>query len=128
MRFLPDTHLLIWTSQNSQRLSAAARNHIGDPANEIFFSAISIWEVAIKQSLQRATFTVDAHTLRRGLLARGFRELSLTSDHAVQVAMLPKIHQDPFDRILIAQAISEDITLLTVDADIAKYPGPIRKV
>ncbi len=128
MKVLPDTHLLIWTAQNSQRSSGAARQHIGDPANELFFSAVSIWEVAIKQSLQRTAFTVDAHTLRRGLLASGFRELPLTSDHAVHVAMLPHIHQDPFDRILIAQAISEDITLLTGDPQIAKYPGPIRKV
>ncbi len=128
MNYLLDTHLLVWAANQPERLSHAAAELIADPGNALYFSAIGIWEVAIKQSLRRSSFTVDAPILRRGLLANGFSELPLTSDHALAVLHLPAIHQDPFDRILIAQAISEDITLLTTDSMVARYPGPIRKV
>ena len=128
MKFLPDTHLLLWTAGEPGKLPKAAREIIADPANELFFSAVSIWEVAIKRALGRANFQVDAHRLRRLLLDNGYSELPLTSDHGLAILGLPPIHQDPFDRILIAQAITEGMTLLTLDTDIAKYPGPIRKV
>lgn len=128
MKLLPDTHLLVWSAREPERLSKEARYLIEDARNELFFSAVSIWEVAVKQSLNRNDFNVDARALRRGLLENGYRELTLTGDHAIAISELPPIHQDPFDRILIAQARSENITLLTADALIAKYPGPIRKV
>jgi len=128
VKLLLDTHLLVWTANQAHRLSRPAVELIQTPENDLYFSAISIWEVAIKQSLGRTSFTVDAPTLRRGLLANGFQELPLTSDHGIAVINLPPIHQDPFDRILIAQAISENITLLTSNSQIAKYAGPIRKV
>lgn len=101
---------------------------MADPDNEMFFSSVTIWEIAIKQALKRSGFFGDGRVIRQGLLENGFKELALTSNHAVHVADLPLIHQDPFDRILIAQAISENITLLTSDIKIAQYPGPIRKV
>ncbi len=128
MRYLLDTHLLVWTANQPERLSVVAAEAIADPDNDLYFSAISIWEVAIKQNLGRSSFTVDAPTLRRGLLANGLREIQLTGDHGIATLGLPPIHQDPFDRILIAQATSENITLLTSDVKIARYPGPIQKV
>jgi PIN domain nuclease of toxin-antitoxin system len=101
---------------------------MNDERSELFFSALTIWETAIKSALQKRDFKVDARALRRGLLTNGYRELPITSEHAVAVYSLPHIHKDPFDRLLIAQATVEGITLLTADRQIAKYPGPIRKV
>ena len=126
MRILPDTHILLWAAGEPEKLPSEARNIIADTNNELFFSAISIWEIAIKRALGRADFQADPHRMRQLLLANGYRELPLTSDHALAILHLPPIHQDPFDRILVAQAISEGITLLTTDSMVARYPGPIR--
>lgn len=128
MNFLPDTHLLLWAAGEPGKMPKAAREIITDPANELFFSAVSIWEIAIKRALGRSNFQADPQRMRHLLLANGYRELPLTSDHGLAVLGLPPIHQDPFDRILIAQATTERMTLLTADSDIAQYPGPIRKV
>ncbi|MBV8114518.1 MAG: type II toxin-antitoxin system VapC family toxin [Silvibacterium sp.] len=128
MKLLLDTHLLLWVAGKPERLPAAARKLINDPENELLFSAASLWEIAIKRSLERPDFQVDGRLLRRGLLDNGYLELAVTSAHAVVVEGLPPIHKDPFDRILIAQATFEGITLLTVDPLVAKYPGPIRKL
>ena len=128
MKYLPDTHMLLWAAGEPGRLPAVAREIIADPINELFFSAISIWEIAIKRALGRSNFQADPNRMRRLLLANGYRELPLTGEHALAILGLPPIHQDPFDRILIAQATFESITLLTVDPEIAQYPGPIRKV
>lgn len=128
MKLLVDTHLLLWVSGEPERLPAAARKLISDPENELLFSAASLWEITIMRGLERPDFQVDGRVLRRGLLDNGYLELPVTSAHAVWVDELPPIHKDPFDRILIAQAALEGITLLTVDPLVAKYPGPIRKV
>jgi PIN domain nuclease of toxin-antitoxin system len=128
MKLLPDTHLLVWTAQAPDRLPAEAVELIEDPGNELFFSSVSIWEVSIKQALRRADFTVDAGVLRRRLLENGFREIAVTGEHSIALLHLAPIHRDPFDRMLIAQATVEDITLLTADRVIAQYRGPIRKV
>lgn len=128
MKLLLDTHLLLWAAQDSSRLSATARKLINDSENELLFSAASLWEVAIKSSLDRNDFEVDPRLLRRNLLDNGYSELPVNSAHAVAVENLPPIHKDPFDRILVAQATIEGITLLTVDSLIAKYPGPILRV
>ena len=128
MKLLLDTHLLIWASIGSDRLSAKARKPIEDPINELYFSAASLWEIAIKNGLGRADFQVDARVLRRALLDNGYQELPITGAHTVAIESLPPIHKDPFDRILVAQATAEGITLLTSDVLVAKYPGPIRKV
>jgi len=105
-----------------------ARALIADEANQPLFSAASLWEVAIKSDLGRADFSVDARLLRRGLLDNGYGELAVASEHAVAVAGLPPIHRDPFDRLLVAQATVEGIVLLTTDALVGRYPGPVRKV
>ena len=127
MKLLLDTHLLLWAAGSPERLPLAARPLLEDPENQLLFSAASLWEIAIKRSLGRTDFQVDARVLRRGLLDNGYLELPITSEHTVFIDSLPSIHKDPFDRILIAQATVEGITLLTVDALIAQYPGPIRR-
>lgn len=128
MKLLLDTHLLLWAASQPERVPAAAHKLIADAGNELLFSAASLWEVAIKSGLGRNDFSVDARVLRRGLLDNGYGELPIVSAHAVAVAGLPPIHRDPFDRLLVAQATIEGIVLLTSDALVAQYPGPIRKV
>ncbi|HJX57879.1 MAG TPA: type II toxin-antitoxin system VapC family toxin [Thiobacillus sp.] len=126
MKLLLDTHVLLWAAGSPAQLPPAARALLEDLNNELVFSAASLWEIAIKRGLGRADFQVDARVLRRGLLDNGYLELPITSEHAVFIDSLPAIHKDPFDRILIAQATVEGITLLTADALVAQYPGPIR--
>ncbi len=128
MKLLLDSHLVIWAAMGSNRLSAKARKLLEDPQNELYFSAASLWEIGIKNGLGRADFEVDARVLRRGLLDNGYQELPITGAHALAIDGLPPIHKDPFDRILVAQATIEGITLLTFDTMVAQYPGPIRKV
>ena len=128
MKLLLDTHLLLWAAGEPERLSKRARTLIGNPSNELLFSAASLWEVAIKRGLGREDFKVDARLLRRGLLDNGYNELPITSNHVLATESLPPIHRDPFDRVLVAQATVEGITLLTVDSLVSRYPGPIRAV
>jgi PIN domain nuclease of toxin-antitoxin system len=128
VKLLLDTHLLLWAAGQPEQLSTAARELLDDPQNELMFSAASLWEVAIKRGLGRSDFRVDPRILRRGLLDNGYSELPITSEHAVAVDGLPPIHKDPFDRILLAQAIVEGIGLLTADPLLAQYLGPVRSV
>ena len=128
MKFLLDTHLLLWAAAEPRRLSKQARALIDNPDNDLLFSAASLWEVAIKRGLGRDDFKVDARLLRRGLLDNGYGELPIISDHVVAIDSLPPIHKDPFDRILVAQATVEGVTLLTIDYIVLQYPGPIRAV
>ena len=127
MKLLLDTHLLLWAAAEPDRLPEAARRLIEDLENELHFSVASVWEVAIKTGLGRADFNVDPAVLRRGLRDNGYIELTIASEHAVATATLPPLHRDPFDRMLVAQAQVEGITLLTSDPVVARYPGPIRK-
>jgi len=128
MKLLLDTHLLLWAAGQPNRLSATARSLIENPENELLFSAATLWEVVIKRGLGRNDFQVDARLLRRALLDNGYSELPILSDHVVAIDSLPVIHKDPFDRVLVAQASVEGITLLTTDSLLAQYPGPIRTV
>lgn len=128
MKLLLDTHILLWAAGQPERLPAAARSLLDDPENELVFSAASLWEVAIKRGLGRDDFRVDPRLLRRGLLDNLYQELPITSQHVVAIDSLPPIHKDPFDRILIAQSITEGIILLTSDPSVAEYPAPITKV
>ena len=128
MRFLLDTHLLLWAAGPIERLSSDARLLIDDPDNELVFSTASIWEIAVKYSWGRDDFRTDPRLLRRGLLDNLYRELSITGEHAVAVASLPPLHRDPFDRMLVAQTLVEGIMLLTTDPLVAQYPAPIRRV
>src|ERR1700733_4392144 len=128
MKLLLDRHLLLWAAAEPRRLSKQARALIENPDNDLLFSAASLWEIAIKRGLGREDFKVDARLLRRGLLDNGYGELPIISDHVVAVDSLPPIHKDPFDRILVAQATVEGVTLLTIDSMVSQYPGPIRAV
>jgi len=128
MKLLLDTRLLLWAAGEPKRLSKQARILIDSPDNELLFSAASLWEVAIKRGLGREDFKVDARLLRRGLLDNGYSELPIVSDHVVATESLPPIHKDPFDRVLVAQATVEGVTLLTIDSLVAQYPGPIKTV
>ena len=128
MKLLLDTQILLWAAGQPERLPPAARKLLNDRRNELLFSAASLWEIAIKNTLGRDDFRVEPRVLRRGLLDNGYAELPITSEHAVNIDSLPRLHKDPFDRILLAQAISEGITLLTTDAQVARYGGPVRKV
>lgn len=128
MKLLLDTHLLLWAADSFERLPPAAQALMSAPDNELFFSVASLWEIAIKCSLGRDDFKVDVRVLRRCLLDNGYSELSILSEHAVAIDAMPPIHKDPFDRLLVAQATVEGITLLTVDPKVAEYPGPVRRV
>jgi PIN domain nuclease of toxin-antitoxin system len=125
MKFLLDTHFLLWTAEESRRLPKEFITLIEDDENELYFSVASIWEIAIKVR-RRPNFEITSGLLRRFLLEHDYNELPVTGEHAVAVESLPPIHGDPFDRLLIAQAFTEGVVLLTVDRTIAKYGGPIR--
>lgn len=128
MNLLLDTHILLWAAAEPERLSVEAITLINDENNKLYFSAASIWEVVIKNNLQHPDFKVVPHLLRRGLVDNGYLELPISSLHTLNVAHLPSLHKDPFDRILVAQAEGEGFMLLTTDELVAQYPGPIRKI
>ena len=126
MKVLLDTHLLLWAAGMPERLPAQARVLLEHAETEPMVSVASLWEIAIKSRLGRTDISVDPRLLRRGLLEHGYAELDVTGAHATAVDLLPPIHKDPFDRILVAQAQIEGLTLLTTDEIVARYPGPIR--
>jgi PIN domain nuclease of toxin-antitoxin system len=128
VKLLLDTQLVLWAAGQPEKLSAEARSLLEAADNELLFSAASIWEITIKNGLGREDFRVEPRVLRRGLLDNGYLELPITSQHAVGVDGLPALHRDPFDRLLVAQAQAEGIMLITADAQVAQYPGPVRKV
>ena len=126
MNLLLDTHVLLWAAGVPDRLPDEGRTLLERSETRPVFSVASIWEIAIKSGMGRPDFRVNPHLLRRGLLENGYTELVVTGAHAVAVALLPPLHKDPFDRILIAQAQVEGVTLVTVDEMMGRYPGPIR--
>ena len=128
MTLLIDTHLLLWAAGQPQKLSRTARRLLDQPESRLWFSAVSLWEVAIKHGLGREDFRVEPVRLRRGLLDNGWRELAVSSEHAVATLDLPPLHKDPFDRMLLAQARVEGLSLVTSDELVARYPGDVRKV
>jgi len=128
VNLLLDTHLLLWAAGEPDRLSRKARGLILDSANRLLFSAASLWEIGIKRGLGRDDFKVDPRRFWRMLLVNGYQELPIGSEHALVAGQLPFHHKDPFDRILIAQACVEGLTLLTADKMVAKYGKPVLKV
>lgn len=121
MKYLLDTHLLIWALEDAPNLTSKMKKLINNPGNELYFSAASIWEIAIKQSRAKGDFGFDANSMRRTLLENGYVELPITGAHATGVAGLPKHHADPFDRLLISQATKEELLLVTHDSKIKMY-------
>jgi PIN domain nuclease of toxin-antitoxin system len=128
VRLLLDTHLLLWAAASSKRLPPEARDLLEDDGNDAYYSAASIWEIAIKSSLRRKDFRIDLAALLSTLPAMGLVELPVTAAHAAGVTRLPSIHRDPFDRLLIAQSIAESLTLLTNDAILERYRMGVRVV
>lgn len=128
MKVLLDSHLLVWLVGASYRLPLDAREIIENPDHEIFFSSASIWELSIKYSSGKIGLELPPRMLYRVLIESDFQELAVTATHALEVESLQPIHKDPFDRILIAQSMSEGMLLLTSDETIAQYNGPIRLV
>ncbi len=126
MNCLLDTQLLLWAAGDPDRLANEVRTLLQDPQTQPCFSAASIWEIAFKNGLGRPDFQADPRLLRRGLLENGYVELSVTGAQAAEVDLLPPIHKDPFDRVLIAQSRIEGLNLLTTDRLMARYPGPIQ--
>jgi PIN domain nuclease of toxin-antitoxin system len=126
MNLLVDTHLLLWASTEPLKMPKAAFDLMADPQNSLWFSAASIWEVAIKHSLNRASFHVDPGPLRAGLQQMGYEELPIEGRNVIGLIGMPYLHSDPFDRLLLAQAMTEGLTLLTSDHDLARYEGPVR--
>ena len=118
MNLLLDTHTLVWVLENNPTLTAAAREAIIDGDNTIYVSAVSVWEISIKKALGK----LDApDTLLDEIERHRFTPLEITLEHSDRAGKLPPIHLDPFDRMLIAQAQAEQLTLVTRDADMQKY-------
>jgi PIN domain nuclease of toxin-antitoxin system len=127
-RILLDTHLLIWALDEYDRLPGDIRDLLQDPANEVVFSVVSIWEIAIKARLGRTSFAVRPDEIASSALATGFVELPLRWQAAAAVADLPMHHRDPFDRAIVAQAISEPVHLYTADRKLIPYSPLVRAI
>jgi PIN domain nuclease of toxin-antitoxin system len=128
MKLLLDTHILLWSISESRRLSGPTRELLARKENELVFSVASLWEVALKTAQGTPGFRVDVSVTRRNLVENGYEELPITGAHVAGLAGLPAIHKDPFCRMLVAQALVEGVTLITSDATVARYPGPIQRV
>jgi PIN domain nuclease of toxin-antitoxin system len=128
VRTLLDTQLLLWALHDPDRLPKAIRVELADRRQEVFFSAASIWEIGIKASLGRSDFQFKAANIWRLAVLAGFAELTVTSAHGAAVAELPWHHRDPFDRLLIAQALSLPARLLTADAILLRYSELVQEV
>jgi len=125
--YLLDTHLLLWAAVDSPRLPARARSVLEDPVAEVSFSVVSLWEIVIKLGLGRPDFQVDVAALRTNARLSGIEEVPVYGEHVLAVKDLPPLHQDPFDRLLIAQARREGLTLLTVDSRVLAYGDGVRE-
>ncbi|WP_457637346.1 type II toxin-antitoxin system VapC family toxin [Oceanithermus sp.] len=122
-RLLLDTHAFLWWIADDPHLSPAAREAIADGANEVYLSAVSVWELVIKMSLGRLELPEDTESfLARQLQQNGFRPLAMTLPHALAVRRLPSLHKDPFDRMLVAQARHEGLELVSGDEAVRRYP------
>jgi PIN domain nuclease of toxin-antitoxin system len=128
MNYLLDTHVVLWAAFDSRRLPQQAADILNSPHSRLWFSVVSLWEVTIKRALERPDFQVDTSVLWAGLLTNGYEELAVEGRHCLTLSTLPGIHSDPFDRMLVAQAASEGLTLLTADKMVARYPGPVQLI
>jgi PIN domain nuclease of toxin-antitoxin system len=115
--------MLLWAARDPKRLGPVAADLLEDGFNQVYFSLVSIWETSIKFALGRDDFNMPPRVLSETLLRLGFIELPITSDHLIAVSKLPLLHRDPFDRLLVAQAECEGLTLMTTDKKMAQY-GP----
>ena len=128
MKLLLDTHLLLWAAGQPDKLSDEVRAFLLDASNSLFFSAASMWEIVIKRGLGREDFKVNPQRLLKQLVVNGYEEVAVSSVHTLAVEALPALHKDPFDRILIAQARTEGMMLLTADTIVSMYGEGIMAV
>lgn len=128
MNLLLDTHVALWGIADSPRLSARAREWIESPRAVIWVSAATVWEIEIKHSLGRGDMPVSGQEALDYFRQSGYRLLAIAPEHAAAVAELPRHHQDPFDRLLVAQALTEPLRLLTHDPQVARYGDTIIEV
>jgi PIN domain nuclease of toxin-antitoxin system len=128
MRLLLDTHVALWAVTDDPQLSEAARALIVEPANEVFISVAAIWEIAIKHAVRRRAMPVSAAAALADFLAAGFQVLDIIPAHVLALEALPGLHGDPFDRIMVAQALSTPLRLLTRDTKVAAYSDSIMVV
>ena len=126
MNFLLDTHILIWAAISPHKISPGLASLLSDPSNHLYFSSASIWEISIKESLGKRDFHVSSNKLHDGLVENGYKEIKVSALHAMGVIKLPFIHRDPFDRILVATAIWENMPLLTNDSTLSPYQSLVR--
>ena len=128
MRVLLDTHVLLWALAEPSMMDAQTRAAIEAGDNEVLFSAASIWEITIKAGLGRLDFAFEAADIARAALDTGFTELAVRANAAALVGRLPSLHRDPFDRLLVAQAIVEPATLYTADPQLVPYSDLVRHI
>mgnify|MGYP001160515498 CR=1 FL=1 len=122
MKILLDTHLLLWWLEGGSQLPQTARRLVADPENTVFVSAVSLWEIWLKQSLGKLLLPDN---FEEALAAESFENLPLTGQQAREVARLPWLHRNPFDRMLVAQARVSRLRLLTADETVASYGDPV---
>ena len=120
MRLLLDTHALLWWQSNNQRLGPSARALIADPGNDILVSVVSLWEILIKVRVGK--LTADVNAIERALIQDRFERLAITPAHLATLATLPTHHRDPFDHLLIAQAITGNAVFVSQDRTTPLYP------
>lgn len=125
MNLLLDTHVALWAITDSPHLSERARSLVADPANTVWVSVASLWEIAIKQSLGRGDMPITAEQGKAWFEQSGYRLLPIEAPHVLTVAQLPAHHNDPFDRLLVAQALTEPLRLITHDAQVASYSDTV---
>ena len=128
MRLLIDTHVALWAITDDPRLSLEARGLLLAPGTRISVSSASVWEIAIKRALGKGDIPMGPHDAVEAFRKSGFDELAISSAHARRVFALPPIHADPFDRMLVAQALEEPLVLVTHDPKVAAYSDTIRLV
>ena len=128
MKYLLDTHIILWAGFDVKRLSRKAKSILEDPENVLYFSPVSLWEISIKHEKHPEQMAITSERVREIAIKMGFIELPVRSRHGVNIANLPDIHNDPFDRMLITQARSDGLYLLSHDDKVIAYGTPVVKV
>jgi len=127
VNYLLDTHILLWILIDPDKVPGPMRRLVEDTGNRVWFSAASIWEIAIKHSLAKADFAVEPAVIWKAARETGLEELAVTAEHTVAVDSLPWLHKDPFDRLLVAQARVAGMKLLSVDPEVNAYSLRVRR-
>ena len=125
MNLLLDTHVALWAITDSTRLAPKARDLIANPANTVWVSVASLWEITIKHSLGRGDMPISGAQAKAWFEQSGYQLLNIEAPHVLGVGELPALHNDPFDRLLVAQALAEPLRLITHDAQVARYSDTI---